>query len=323
MIAANYWASGWEKLRLGWLAIDRVGFLLPSTYANGWLGFASPDTIATITKGLLTVNVPAKILTLLIECGAVLTLWRRVSVRFFLIGAILLHIFIFAVTGIGFWQWSLVNALVIVLFFGSRSPDLQLFTRPRFAMSLVLIGFSALWFRPVRLAWLDARATYTYRLEATSELGTTYALTPAFFAPYDYPFTLSAFRYLVDAKRLPVTWGATNPAVARALNEARTAQEVIALEDLSGRNDYDAGRSDDFDRFVRAFVTTWERRAGRGRWFAPLTAPATLWTFPRSDPVLGGESIVRVTVYEVLSFFNGERYDEIRRTPVREIRIKP
>jgi hypothetical protein len=319
MIAANYWASGVAKLRLDWIAIDRIGFLLPSTYANGWLGFLSPERIATLTGSLLSLNVPAKIVTLLIECGALLVLWRHATVRVVLLGGILLHLFIFAATGIGFWQWSLLNALVVLLFFGRIGTDLPLFTMPRFALSLVLIGFSGLWFRPVRLAWLDARATYTYRLEATGAGGATYALPPAFFAPYDYQFTLSAFRYLVDDKRLPITWGATNPDVARELNAARTAHDVLALEGRTGRNDYDAERGEDFDGFVRDFVTTWERRGGRSRLFALLQAPATLWTFPRSEPVLKGDRIARVTVYEVLSFFDDERYEEIRITPVRII----
>jgi hypothetical protein len=321
MIAANYWASGWEKLRLDWVAIDRIGYLLPSTYANGWLGFASPDTIAMITKAVIALNGPAKLATLLVECGALLILWRRTTVRTVLTAAIVLHAVIFLLTGIGFWQWSVLNALVILLFFGRQSPGFEIFTRPRLVLSLLLIGGSALWSRPVRLAWMDARATYTYRLEASGDRGGTHTLAPAFFAPYDYPFTLSGFRYLVDARRLPVTWGATNTVVAKALNEALTAEHVVALEEQLGRNDYDPGRSEDFDRFVRRFVATWERRDGRGRWFAPIKAPATLWTFPRSDPVLGSERIVHVTVYEVLSFFDGERYTEIRRTPIRVIRI--
>lgn len=320
LIAGHYWVSGWEKLQLGWVANDRVGFLLTSTYANGWLGFLEPTTIGSVARALETMNLPMKAGTLLVECGALLMLSRRATVRWFLLAAIALHVAIFALTGIGFWLWALLDLLVLILFFGRRSPDAPIFTRPRFALSIVLIGGASIWFRPVPLAWLDARATYTYRLEAISESGHVHPLPPAFFAPYDYQFTLSGFRYLVDAPRLPIMWGATgHRRLAAALNTARTPERILELELELGRNSYDAERATRFDTFVRRFVGTWHRRGGRRRWLSLLQAPPTLWTFPRSNPVMDGERIQRVNVYEVLSFFDGQRYVEIRRTPVRTI----
>jgi hypothetical protein len=61
------------------------------------------------------------------------------------------------------------------------------------------------------------------------------------------------------------------------------------------------------------------QRGGPGRWSGALQAPPTLWTFPRAAHVPAGTRLERVIVYEVLSFFDGERYIEIRRTPVRTI----
>ncbi|MGH7503308.1 MAG: hypothetical protein ACREL7_16400 [Longimicrobiales bacterium] len=320
LIAAHYWVSGWEKLGLGWVEDDRIGFLVASTYANGWLGFLDPATIGSLVRRMLAMNVPMKAATLLIECGALFMLWRRATVRWFLVAAIGLHIAIFLLTGIGFWQWVIVDALVLLLFFRRTSPAVPIFTQPRFLLSLVLIGFGAIWFRPTPLAWLDARATYTYRFEAVGENGRTHPLPPAFFSPYDYQFTLGAFRYLVDAPRLPVTWGATNDRrVTAGLNEASSPDRILELEAELGRNDYDAERARTFERFVAAFVGTWQGHGGRDGWLAPLQAPASLWTFPRSDPALGGERIERVIVYEVLSFFDGARYVEIRKLPIREI----
>lgn len=323
LIAAHYWVSGWEKLQLGWVANDRVGFLLTSTYANGWLAWLEPTTIGSVTRALDTMNMPMKAGTLLVECGALLMLSRRATVRGFLLAAIALHVAIFALTGIGFWLWIIVDLLVLIFFFGRRSPDAPIFTRPHFALSIVLISGASIWFRPMPLAWLDARATYTYRLEAISESGHVRRLPPAFFTPYDYQFTLGAFRYLVDAPRLSITWGATrDQRLAAALNAARTPDRILELESELGRNHYDAERAIRFHTFVRRFVGTWQRRGGRRRWLARLQAPATLWTFPRSDPVMHGERIQRVNVYEVLSFFDGRRYVEIRRTHVRTIALE-
>jgi hypothetical protein len=320
MIAAHYWVSGWEKVRLGWPAGDRVGLLLASTYANGWLGFLEPTTIARLVDALLAVNAPAKVATLLVECGGLFVLWRQATVRWFLAAAIGLHGAIFALTGIAFWLWAVLDALVLILFFRRRHPAAPLFDRPHFLLSLLLIGGGAIWFRPVPLAWLDARATYTYRPEAVATGGRAHPLPPGFFAPYDYQFTLGAFRYLVDAPRLPITWGATRDrGLTAELNDARTPARILELEARYGRNDHDPDRARVFDAFVRRFVGSRHERGGRGRWSGVLQAPPTLWTFPRDAHVPAGARIERVVVYEVLSFFDGERYVEIRRTPVRTI----
>ena len=322
MIAAHYWVSGWEKLRLGWLALDHIGFLLGSTWANGWLGFLSPETIGRTVRALLAANVPLKAATLLIECGALVALLRPVTLRAFLAGAIALHLAILAMTGIAFWWWIAVNALLLALFLRRRGPPLPVFDRPHFLASLILIGGGALWFRPVPLAWLDARATYTYRVEATDATGATVALTPAFFAPYDYQLTLGAFRYLVDAPRLPIAWGAVrDPDIAAALNRTTTSARILELERTYGRNEYDAERAERFDAFLRRFLGAWQASGGRGRWPPPLQAPATLWTFPRSLPAPPSSALERAVVHEVLSFFDGEGYVTVRRTPVRTVRL--
>jgi hypothetical protein len=320
LIAAHYWVSGFGKLQLGWLARDRIGYLLPATYANGWLAFLEPDRIAELTRALLWLNGPAKLATLLIECGALFALWRRRTLRLFLVAWIGLHGAIFLATGIFFWKWMLLAAVVLLLFFGRRGPQLPIFTRAHFLLSLVLIGGGALWFRPQKLAWLDARVSYTYRIEAVGQSGRSYSLPPRFFAPYDYQFTLGNFRYLVAAPHLPITWGATyRRELADALQHSTTAEQVLALEAELGQNAFDPERSAGFDRFVQQFVGNWNRRQGAREWWGLVQAPPLLWTFSRGPLPSAADPLVRIVVYQVTSLFDDEHYREIRVRPVREI----
>lgn len=320
LIAAHYWVSGFGKLQLGWLARDRIGYLLPATYANGWLAFLEPGRIAELTRGLLWLNGPAKLATLLIECGALFALWGRRTLRFFLVAWIGLHGAIFLATGICFWKWMLLNAAVLLLFFGRRAPELPIFTRAHFLLSLLLIGGGALWFRPQKLAWLDARVSYTYRIEAIGRSGRSYSLPPRFFAPYDYQFTLGNFRYLTPAPHLPITWGATyRRELADALEHSTTAEQVLALEAELGRNAFDPERSADFDRFMQQFVGNWNRRQGTHEWWTLVQAPPLLWTFSRGPLPTAADPLVRIVVYQVTSLFDDEHYREIRVRPVREI----
>ena len=322
MVAAHYWVSGLGKLRLGWPARDTIAFLLPSTYANGWLGFLAPATIAAAARVLLALNVPMKLATLLVECGAPFALARRGVLRAFLVAAIVFHAGIFLLSGILFWSWMLLEAVLLVLYLRRGSPPLPIFGTRHFLLSVVLIGGGVLWFRPVRLSWLDARATYTYRMVAETEGGRSHTLGPIFFLPYDFQFTLNPFWYLVPEPRLSVTWGASgDPATAAALRRSSRPEQVLALETQIGRVRYNAERAAAFDAFMRRFVAGWNRHGQAWHWWTPWRAPPLLWTFPMRDADTGGDRIARVVVHEVLSMFDGERYVEIRDLPVRTIEI--
>lgn len=322
LVAAHYWVSGVGKLRLGWVGRDTVAFLLPSTYANGWLGFLAPSTIASAARALIVVNVPIKLATMLVECGSPFALARPGVLRIFLVLAILFHAAIFLLSGIFFWSWILLEAVLLVLFLRRTSPPMPIFTRAHFLLSVVLIMGGGLWFRPVRLSWLDARATYTYRMIAEGESGRAYPLGPLFFAPYDFQFTLNAFRYLAPDPRLSVTWGASgDPATALALQRAVRPEEVLALEATLGQVRFDSARAAAFDRFIGRFVDNWNRRPRDWHWWTPWRAPPLLWTFPLRDPAAGDDRLVRVVVHEVVSMFDGERYLEIRDLPVRSIDV--
>ncbi len=70
LVAAHFFPSGLRKLEIGWLLHDQIHYLLPNTYAGGWLGFLDRSTIETMTNGLSIANWPVKLFTLAIECGA-------------------------------------------------------------------------------------------------------------------------------------------------------------------------------------------------------------------------------------------------------------
>jgi hypothetical protein len=319
LVAAHYWVPGYRKLRLGWIEDDIVAFLLPATYANGWLGFLSAPTISHITRVLVALNWPMKVGTVLVEWGALVAIWRPTTLRLLLIGGIIFHIGIVLLSGIFFWAWMLLELMLLVLFLRRGAISrLPIFTLPHFLLSLLLIGAGAITFRAVSLSWMDSRVEYTYRMVGIGESGREYALPPAFFAPYDFQFTLNAFRYLVPAARMSITWGATGPITARRLAGVTTPDEVFALEAELGASAFVAGRSAAFDEFIRTFVPRRDTLVDF-HWWSRFRAPPLLWTFPRRAPENGGDRLVSVVVREVTSLFDGVRYAEIRTLPVRVI----
>ena len=323
LLASHFWPSGLGKLRIGWIVQDHIYYLLPSTYANGWLGFMEPMQLSALTRTLSWLNWPMKGFTLLVECGWLFCLWRRSFFLALLTGSILLHLGIFFLSGIAFWMWIVLEAGLLVLFLkrGGHQAFL-LFSRPYFVLSFALILGSAFWFRPTALVWYETRATYTYRFEAIGTSGERYALPPEFFEPYDHRFALSSFRFLSREPRLGITWGATSGrGIADALVQARSPEGILKVETEFGTDASQAKRPRARDGFLSRFVASRNRRGSQQGFFDPLAAPRLIWTFPRENAYEGQEPIVGVTVYEVTSMYDDRHYSEIRNQVIHEMRL--
>ena len=321
LLAAHYWPSGWGKLKFAWLSQDHVYFLLPSTYANGWLGRLEPETIDWLTSWLATLNTPIKLATLGLECGALLFLWKRQVSLVMLAGWILFHVGIFLASGICLWQWCAVELAILLVAW--KSPCFfDGYSKRRLWLSVALILGMHMCIRPAALAWLDARATYTYRFRATTETGREIWLAPDFFAPVQYEFSLNQFHYVVRQPTLPVGWGATsNPAIAALLVNARTAEEVLAIERKHGAVRYERDGAIRLERFLKRFIGNYNRRRSKVTWLSTLAAPPRVWTYSDTDPYAITEAISSVDVHQLLSFYDGGRYNEIRTRPVLELEI--
>lgn len=321
-VASAYVASGMAKVWSGWVTHGQIYCLLFATHANGWLPFVEPPAVTVVAKAVSLLDWPMRLATLLVECAAVLFLWRRRVLLLFLGGWIAFHLAVFALSGIFFWTWIILDSVLMAFFLvdrGTRSQ--QVFNPARFVLSVVLIGSSPLWLRPPRLSWFDVPVSYTYRFEATGEDGAERTLPPCFFAPYDYQFTLGDFGYLVDAPQPHIVWGTVSSRdLATSLAAATSTEDVWEIETGKGRNRYDERRAAELERFIRRFVSTFNAR-GKTVWWRKLQPPRQLWTFPNEIPFADGEAIAKVTIVQITSFFDGERYSEIRRTVVRAIEI--
>ena len=322
-IAAHYWASGLGKLKLNWLIHDRVYFLLPNTYANGWLAFLNQNAIATLTQTLSWFNGLLKGVTILLECGAIFCLWRRTMLRLFLIGWIIFHLGIFFTSGICFWKWMGLDAILLLLFLRKgQVNNSRIFTLQHFLLSLVLILSANLWLKPVALVWYDAPMTYTYRFEAIGESGQPYTLPPRFFAPYDYQFTLGGFHYLSSQPTLNITWGATrNLTLTHTLIQAKSLDQIQAIEAQKGTSHFNPDRAKQFDNFIQQFISHWNERRSQETRLTFIQAPPQLWTLPRENAFRGQERIAKIVINQILSRYDDGKYQEIRKNEVRSVEI--
>lgn len=323
VLAESYLRCGIGKLALDWASHGHVYLLLFATYSNGWLGFLDADGVAALGRFVARFDWLMVGGTLILECGAFLAFRHRRILLVLLGGWILFHAGVATVSGIAFWKWAIVDAVLLGIFLSREGRDaFPLFSRTHFWLSLPVLAVGLVLFRPINLAWYDSPTSYTYRFVGVGESGREYALGPAYFAPFDYTFTLSSFHYLCHEPTLDITWGAAwDRTAVRQLLDAHDAADVRAVEEARGHVPFDADRTAHLDRFLSTFVDAYNRRGSKKTFLSPVAAPAQLWTFAREEVYPAEDPIRLVRVVQITTLFDGERYTECRERELHRVSI--
>jgi hypothetical protein len=195
MIGATYWEAARAKHVLDWTFTNELHLILPAAFNHGWLGAWSGETIATLSGAVGSVEWLLQPAVIILEAACiVITISRRFAIAL-LGGLIVFHIGVFAFYGFLFWTWITLDVVLILLLIRLR-PDV--FGLRMTLISAPLVLFGAYWAHAPPLGWLDTRVGYTYRLEAIVQGAGRTTLDPAYFAPYQDAFTMTAFSYLSD-----------------------------------------------------------------------------------------------------------------------------
>ena len=325
LLAATYWASGLGKLRIGWLTHPHVHLLLLGAYANGWLAHLEPAAVERIARAIAAAALPLMLFTLLVECGSILLLWRRQSLVWFLALATAFHLGAFAMTGIFFWKWMLVDGMLLAyLLHDRRLARLQVFGPRLLAVSVVAIAAHPLWAPSENLTWFDTPLTYSFEFEGIDARGASHRLPAGFFRPYGDAIVLGPAGAPSAQAKLTQAMGVTmQKSLADSLEAARQPDDVFSVERARGVPRVDPATAA-FDDFIGAYAAN--ARCGRER--DPLIlrvagVPRHLWTFPLDADLRCGVRLTSVRVFERTTFFTGDSLRVIRRVPVREISVTP
>jgi len=322
LLAATYWTSGLGKLWVGWLAHPHVNLLLLGAYANGWLAPVDSTTIVRVSQLVAAVAVPLMLFTLLVECGSLGMLWRLWTLVGFFLLATAFHLGAFVITGIFFWKWILIDAmLVIYLLRVRRLARMPIFTPALFALSVAMILASPFWVPSENLTWFDTPLTYSLDFEGVDTRGASHVLPAGFFRPYTEAIVLGASGAAPPHPKLTRGMGVTmDRSIATALESARSAAAVLAIENSRGVLRPDSAASAAFDDFVRAYASNARCASERDPLILRLAgAPRHLWTFPLDASLPCGAPLALVRVFERTTFYDGESLRVIRRTLVREV----
>lgn len=322
LYAAHYWLPGWGKLSGVWISYDQLPLILPAAFSNGWLSQFDSDTIWSIVQAFSPFNGVMKVFVMFVEFGAFLFFFHRKLPFIMLFGWISMHIGILFFTGISLWIWVAVDATLLWLFLRKDGfAQLPLYSIHPILISFALIVGGRFWCKPVEISWYDLPFSYSYQVEGLTEEGENIDLPLTFFAPYDYQFTLSGLAYLADNPMLYVLDVQDDADFAKELLFLRSKDDFLSLESAKGGTGLDEDFAQHFDAFVKTFVQNWNERQDKTIGYSLLPAPELTLNYPRFRTDQLPLRIQEITIFQVTAFFGGDQYEEVRRIPIRSIKI--
>lgn len=325
IIMSHYWTAAYAKFLIDWHKFGQIHNMFSAGYAGGWLGFLDTESISKILKITSKFDKPAMVITFAFETAVIFSLFNGTVLIVLLALASVFHITVFAVSGICFWQWMLIDiAFIYLLYIKSNKSYLNPSYLPiytRITLTL-LIAVSPFWMGAARLGWHDSPVNYIYQLRAFDSENNSEVLTPAYFTPYEYPFTLNSLQFLSESKTLPISWGATRElTLAKELAESSSKQDILELIEQQGSVKFEELRAKYFDRFVADFVRNKQAKKDHKSWFDHFPAPLYLFTKLQIRQI-HHKQIQRVEVTRLTSWFDGTKFQTIDKTLVRTIPIE-
>ena len=279
ILSSWYLKAGIAKYQIDWPNSNNLYNMLAAAVDTGWLHTWNPEWLRQVGAFVDEYHVALQYGGLIVEIllPLLLLLHRRVALVC-LAGFISFHVLVYALSGIFFWQWIVMELIIAGVLIIDSSYAARLFTRENLAIYWALLLINPLFIQVTKLAWLDCGYVNSYTFYLMNDRGDEQRLDSSFFAPYDVGFAKNRFYYLREEKHLARTLGqcydpnlvtlvATWPTRAATQNRQRTD----AYRNEHGMASYQAEKAEAFVHFLRTFAQN--KLAYDPHWISRIDVP--------------------------------------------------
>jgi hypothetical protein len=299
-MATHYFVPGRTKLATDWMTITELSNLPLSSYTAGFMGHGDGAWARSASNVIRSIGWAALAGTLLIELGSVVAVAHPKLMRVWLIGPILFHMALFALTGFWFLGWLILEIGVLIILL---KPELREWVaqnatpaRAGIALFVVVAGGSFL-FHPYHLTWYDSPISYGYRMEARGESGVVYQVPISAFAPFVQDLSF------MRAKLAPTEPASGGYGYVVSQDEYRALQAVDSFEDVRALEGVvEASRLASGRDFMLRFMEH-ANNGPHGAWES-LSPPDYFWTSSPNPQFDFQEPIESLDVLLVTSIHN-------------------
>ncbi|GAA0871249.1 hypothetical protein GCM10009117_03950 [Gangjinia marincola] len=263
IICTWYLQAGMAKFELNWQNDNDLYYLLAASHDAGWLYTIPTESLIALGELVTKNHIVIQYLGLIIELilPLVIFLNRRIAIVCFF-AFICFHGLVFALSGIFFWQWMVIEGIIIYVLVSNSAFAKQFFQLKNAVTYYFLLLLIPTFVYVIKLAWLDCGYLNAYTFFVKNAEGETKKLDTSFFAPYDVGFAKNRFTYTLDGNFISNTLGQCRDAevinIIKAWqsegNEKSTAQ-IIDYRDQKGRKYFNVDKAQRFNYFLKEFTT--------------------------------------------------------------------
>jgi hypothetical protein len=273
----NYFHSALAKLLLPggpilWAIDNSTHNLISVTLDGGFLPIGHwPELAAWVHDTFAKIVVLSNIVILIGQLAAVVAVLRTRWIIGITVFYDITHVVIFLVSGILFWKWILMNAVIVAAALRLRLQELS---RAEIAAASLAVVFGAISFFAARLAWYDTPAYNRASVYAVTRSGLEVEVPTNYFLGASVTFAQMRFGSPEPNRHLPtLTWGSTvDPKVVLAARDCDFSQ-------LKPGNPYPFHAAE-ITRLIRQHHRTMLSHVSAGGHFAYDWYPHHIWANP-------------------------------------------
>ena len=304
ILSSWYLKAGIAKYQIDWPNSNNIYNMLAAAVDAGWLHTWNANFLQQVGALVNEYHVALQYGGLVVEIllPLLLLLHRRLAL-ICLAGFISFHGLVYALSGIFFWQWIVMELIIAGVLIFDASYAARLFTRENLIIYWALLLINPLFIQITKLAWLDCGYINSYTFYLLDDQGREEKLDSSFFAPYDVGFAKNRFYYLREEKHLARTLGQCyDPTLVTLVanwpdrSGVDNRQRADAYRDEHGMESHQTEKSEAFVHFLQTF--TKNKLAYDPQWISRVDVPLHMEQGPnQQDFQMDGVTAMKV-VYE-------------------------
>ncbi len=295
-LASYYYAAGYVKLfygprTLSWLEDNHLSNLFVTSYVWGWLSFIPEGVMLAVGGFVRRFDYALGVFTLVVELGAVLYVAHPRITRLWLWGVVLLHLGIFAFSGVFFWKWIVADVAFWLFLRRGGDAILRRIWQHKsvvlFSVALIVLSRDRVYYFPqTGVAWYDTSFVELYHLVAVGESGQRYLIDPSTVAPMEMRITQGHLCTVTNERFFTAVYGTTgNLRLHQAFEDFQTREEVERYIERNGSSCYKAKHAATIEQLLPRYFGNINRAGGkRHTWLRWINRPTHLWIFERPQP---------------------------------------
>ena len=304
LAGAWYVQAGLSKWALNWLTDNNLYHLIAGAHAFGYDGGWGGAWLPVVAHFVDRYHYPLQAFTLVVELlFPFICLPGRRFTPFVLLTYIGFHLGIYFLSGIFFWQWILLESVVVYFAWRHRRAWRGLAGATLTAAYFALLLGWPLAVHVAGLAWLDCGFVNGYFFALQAPDGRTRSLDSSFFSPYDVGFAKNRFTFAGKAPALTNTMGQCfDGELAKLIQgwednpDARKALE--SRREKTGMQRYDSLQTAQFYVFLQQF--TQNKLAYDPVWISKIDPPLHMRQGPNQQNYSAEADSLRVIYRELI-----------------------